>query len=79
MQPYTYGDPVTADELEALLTLFVPDAKKRVKLRRSPQKFLAATYNLMPNRMEHEVNRCRGVAFDAGEHGFSYSTMEGNQ
>lgn len=76
-QPYAYGDSVLATELEHVLSLFVPNEKKRGKLRKSPDKFLAHCHALLPNRLEHEVNRCRGIAFDAGEHGFSYSTVTG--
>ena len=77
MQPYTYGDPVSSTELEHVLATFVPSARKRVKLRKTPDKFLAHVFGFLPLRLEHEVNRCRGLAYDAGEHGFSYSVQTG--
>lgn len=76
MKPYAFGDSVSVEELDALLAVFVSDVRKRRKLRRTPGKFLSAAHAMLPNRVEHEVNRCRGIAFDAGEHGFSYSVEQ---
>jgi len=71
---YAYGDPITRSEFLAVRSCLLP--KRRSRLHKlSPEKFLAAAYHLAPARLEHEVNRKRGIAHDAGENGFSYSVV----
>jgi hypothetical protein len=70
-KPFKYGDPLTEQEAVALRKRLI--AGRRVPLT----KFLAALHSYLPQRLEFEVDRLRGLAFDIGEGGFSYTRVGG--
>ena len=68
---YVYGDTITKSEFMKVRRRLAPKAGKRLR-RATQDKVVAAMHHLAPNRLEHEVNRLRGIAFDSGEAGFSH-------
>lgn len=75
--PWTYGDPVNPDEYKALCERLALAANvRRRRAIPNPARVLAALHALVPMRLEHEMNRLRGLAFDAGEAGFSFTRIE---
>jgi hypothetical protein len=75
-KPYALGDAISKEDCDAVFVRMVPDAKKRRKVARDSTRFIAMMMAHVPARLEHEVNRLRGLAFDGGEEGFEYSRGE---
>lgn len=71
-KPFQLGEPIPKHEAVAVLTRLVPDVKRRRKVLRNTNKAIAMLNSTVPQRLEHEVNRLRGWAFDGGEPGFEY-------
>ena len=73
---YVYGDVVMPEEARIIRERLASDLKARKRMQRmGMQQFLKALHEYMPQRLEHEVNRLRGYAFDSGEHGFSHTVI----
>lgn len=72
---FSFGDDYTAEEFVLVVTRLVPNMPP--KMRKQPA---IITWQQLANvnklRVEHEVNRARGWAYDSGEHGFSHSRGE---
>lgn len=69
MPPFVIGEQMTADEARAVLSNIVPpDIRQRMRFKEPVM--LLALQQYMPNWVEHEVNRTRGLSFtsnvDAG-------------
>ena len=71
-KPYVSGDPITQGEYRAIVKLFFPKQHIRGKMK----DVLKRISDYRPMRLEHEVNRLRGFAFDIGEHGSSYEHID---
>lgn len=69
---YVYGSPITAQEVAAIKARFFPGKQ----IIAPAAAMLAGIHARFPMRLEHEVNRLRGWAFDAGDEGFSYERIE---
>lgn len=73
--PYTFGGELTESESAHVIKTLLPNKRKR---RRVPTvRLLAGLHAYVPNALEHEVNRKRGIAFDSGEAGFSHQRISG--
>lgn len=73
--PYAFGQPLTIQEVTAVLAaLIAPKPLPRSSAQQQARMFTAICRSI-PMRIEHEVNRLRGIAFDSGEAGFSHSDM----
>lgn len=73
---YRHGDSLTQLEMMHVLGRFLPKGK-RVRGPVQAMQLFTALYNALPNLIEHEVNRHRGLAFDSGEAGFSHQRIGG--
>lgn len=71
---YACGDSMTPEEFAQARDRILPDWRRRFK-RMPPPAMLAGLMNTVPHRLEHEVNRARGLAFDSGENGFSHTVI----
>lgn len=70
--PYIYGAALSEDECLAVRTRLATKASKQ-----QPAAVVwKVLHDAIPNRLAHEVNRLRGIAFDSGECGFSHSFIE---
>lgn len=68
---FIFGEPLSPSEFATARNRIVP--RWRVRCPRMPAAaMLAAMHHFTPHRLEHEVNRKRGLAFDSGEAGFSH-------
>jgi hypothetical protein len=72
---FKIGDSISPAEVQAIFERTIPDPKKRPKRQARILQALAYLTNTVPQRLEHEVNRHRRYAFDAGEEGFSYTVI----
>lgn len=69
--PYRVGESFTPAEANAVYTSW---AEVEPRIRKMDRFVLLLQFQTkMPLRFEHEVNKLRGLAFDIGEHGSSYS------
>lgn len=67
---FTTGEQVAKSEMCKVVARLLPEKKKPKIL-----KTFGALTEFVPARVEHEVNRIRGYAFDSGEAGFSHSII----
>lgn len=72
---FKVGDPLSLEEISAVLERTIPDLKKRPTKAAKIKAAINFLSNTIPQRLEHEVNRYRRWAFDAGEEGFSYTVI----
>lgn len=75
MKPYVYGDVVTPEEARKIRSRLLPEFKSPRLKKLGLAQFIKAIHDVIPQRLDHEVNRLRGLAFDSGECGFSHTTM----
>ncbi len=71
-RPYSYPEAVTAQEFVAVASVFLGARR----IMQPPALMMRMWHNALPLRLEFEVNRLRGFAFDSGEAGFSHTQME---
>lgn len=71
---YIHGQPLTSEEFAQARERILPDWRRRFKCM-PPAVMLDALHASTPHRLEHEVNRMRGLAFDSGESGFWHSVI----
>lgn len=71
---YIYGSETTADERKVIWQRFFPG--KMVPKGLTAATVLHHIHARFPLRLEHEVNRLRRWAFDAGDEGFTYERIE---
>jgi hypothetical protein len=74
MKPYVFGDVVTPAEVKQIRARLLPEYKSARLKKLGATAFVQAIHEVIPQRLEHEVNRLRGLAFDSGEAGFSHTT-----
>lgn len=67
---YKYPGEVTPQEFIAVAAVF----SHGQRMRSDAATMLRIFYQYAPARLEHEINRQRGFAFDSGEAGFSHSS-----
>lgn len=72
--PFVFGSPLTVEEFAQVRARIVPDWQRRCK-KVPPGEFLQAVHNAMPHRLAFEVDRLRGLAFEAGEAGFIFAVV----
>src|ERR1700736_1179568 len=73
---YAYGDGYTSAEYLAAAKVFFPNGARHP----SPGAAMQSMYQLNSMRLEHEINRARGLAFDSNQdEGFSHAHVESGQ
>lgn len=60
-KPYEYGDPISPEEYVAVRDRLLPDRSREYPA----DDVLRALNEIMPMRLQHEVERLRGRALDA--------------
>ena len=70
-QAYEFGGPLTQAERDKVINMCAPNRRKGV----SPDAAFRMLHGMRPNLIVHLVNKLRGLAFDIGEHGSSYSRV----
>jgi len=73
--PFSIGQVMSPAEAQAVITSFVPVAKRQ-QFARDPVRLLGALSTHAPQLVEHVVNKLRGWAFDSGEAGFWHKRGE---
>lgn len=68
---YVYGEPLSAAERDNVINSIAPKRRRGV----SPDAAFRMLHGVLPNLIVHMVNKQRGIAFDAGEAGFSYTRV----
>jgi hypothetical protein len=68
---YEFGGPLTTAERDRVINMCAANRRRGV----SPDAAFRLLHSARPNLIVHLVNKLRGIAFDAGEDGFSFQRV----